>query len=190
MSSRRSMNKAGPPRNPRAYGAEEKQDTTLVRATVHGSGVLSSSAGGVLATAISLDPSVTGSDWADFSSTYDEFRVIGAKISFSSTQPNNNVNGNIVAVALDNDSASAPATFSAVQQYSTCRYFPALWTGKLCSFEFWRPIKGAETAIIWDDVANPSGSLGSIQIYSGSLTASSTYLAYAVELYLEFRGRR
>ncbi len=174
-----------------AYGAQTSSDQTLLRTTVHGSDTVSSSAGGIIQYNISLDPSTAGgSDWSDFSSTYDEFRVMGVRVTVFNRQFGVAVNGGAVAIAFDNDSGGNPASFTAVQQYSTCRYFPAVWTGKPISFTWWRPTKGLETAITWDDVANPSTSLGSIPIYASGLSASTSYFQYVVEFFVEFRGRR
>lgn len=188
--SRKKTKKLAHPK-PSSFGAGGSQDKTLVRATVHGSGNFTSSAGGVIAQAISLDPSALGStDWADFSSTYDEFRVLGARIIFAPVQFGVAVNGGIAAIAFDNDSGTAPASLTEVQQYSTCRYFQVNGFTKVVTFTWWRPNKGKETTIIWDDVANPSTSIGSIRMYSSLLSANTQYLHYAVELFCEFRGRR
>jgi len=176
---------------PTAYGAGLRQDTTLLRATVHGVGNATSSAGGVIAFAAPFDPSGYGStDWADFSSTYDEFRVMGVRITCFNHQFGVAVNGGGVAVAYDNDSAATPGTLSAVLQYSTCKYLPACWFTKPLQFTWWRPTKGEETTITWADVANPSTSLGSLQFYGQGLSASTQYMDIFYEFFCEFRGRR
>lgn len=177
--------------SPAAFGAGTQQDQTLVRATVHGNFTLTSSAGGVIQYNISLDPSTLGAtDWADFSSTYDEFRLLGARVTFAPVQFGVAVNGGLGAIAFDNDSGGNPANMSVVQQYSTCRYFMVNGFTKLYSFTWWRPTRGKETAVVWDDVANPSTSIGSIPIYAGGLSANTIYLSLAVEFFIEFRGRR
>jgi hypothetical protein len=182
----------GPPRKAQAYGARESQDTTLVRATVHGQATtFTTSAGGVYNFNVSLDPSALGgTDWADFSSTYDEFRIIGVRAVIAPIQFGVAVNGGLIAIAFDNDSATNPGSFSAVQQYSTCKYASAVWSTKPYDFTWWRPTKGKDTPIIWDDVANPSTSLGSIICYGSGLSATTNYLSIAFEFYCEFRGRR
>jgi len=181
---------------PTQFGSDRKQDDTLVRATIHSATTLASSGAGIINGAFSMDPSAaTGTDWADYSSTYDEFRVLGCRVSFISNQPNTLTSlVDLVAVAFDNDSAGNPGSLSAVRQYSTSRIFPAIWNNdKMYSFTWWRPVRGQETTIPWIDVATPSGSPGSIQIYAGGaggLTASTTYFTYALEYFVEFRGRR
>ncbi len=177
--------------NPRSYGSGVSQDQTLMKATIHGVSTLTSSAGGVINGFLGLDPSTLGgTDWADFSSTYDEFRVMGVRLHFANHQFGVAVNGGLIAVAFDNDSAANPGSFSAVQQYSTSSYIPAVWTTKLISKTWWRPQRGAETTITWDDVANPSTSLGSVVFYASGLSASTQYVDIAVEFFVEFRGRR
>lgn len=176
---------------PVTYGAGANQDKTLMKATVHGAGTLTSSAGGVINTNISMDPSsYTGTDWGDFSSTYDEFRVMGIRITCANHQFGVAVNGGIMAVAFDNDSAAAPGSFTQVQQYSTSKYMAAVWTSKLQRFAWWRPERGVETTIPWIDVANPSGSLGSVVFYCSGLSATTQYVDLAIEAFIEFRGRR
>lgn len=178
-----------PPKS--SFGANQSQDNRVVKATVHYTTVYSSSAGGVIANAQALDPSGC-SDWSEFSSTYDEFRVIGVGVEICSTQPNSTgVNSGIMAIALDNDSSAAPSTFTAVREYTTSQSFSTIMThpgGKLWTKQFWRPVKGAP--IPWVDMGGPSGSLGSIQMYGSGLTASTQYLVINYDYYVEFRGRR
>jgi len=177
--------------NPQIFGSSSSQDKTLVKATIHGNAAYASSAGGVIDTNITMDPSAVGStDWGDFSSTYDEFRVLGVRITVASVQSNNTALNTLVAFAFDNDSSGNPGSFSVVRQYSTCKLLPAIWTTKPISITWWRPTRGAETTIPWYDVATASSSPGSIPLYASGLTATTTYLALAVDFFCEFRGRR
>ncbi len=184
------MSRKNPSKSPSAYGSGGNQDKTLVRATLHGTSTLTTSAGGVINGYISMDPSSSSSDWADFSSTYDEFRIIGVKMIAAPIQFGVAVNGGLIATAFDNDSAANPGSFTAVQQYSNSKYFSAVNSMNPISFTWWRPVKGADTPIIWDDVANPSTSLGSVVFYASGLSASTNYASLALEFYVEFRGRR
>ncbi len=176
-------------KKPQAYGSGGTQDKTLVRLTCHGASTITSSAGGVINTYFSMDPS-TQSDWSDFSSTFDEFRVIGCSIIMAPVQFGVAVSGGLMAVAFDNDSAGNPGSFSAVQQYANSKYYSVVNSTQPVKFTWWRPQKGGETAITWDDVANPSTSLGSLVFYASGLSASTIYVSVATELYIEFRGRR
>lgn len=177
---------------PQAYGAGQREDTTLVRATIHGETTLATTAGGVVNGYVNMDPStLTNTDWADFSGTYDEFRVMGVRVTCTSIQANTAVNNSFIALAFDNDSASvSPGSLSAVRQYSTSKLLPAVWSTKPISFTWWRPTQGGDTAILWCDVATPSQSLGQIPIYTSGLNGTSNYIFMLVEMFCEFRGRR
>jgi hypothetical protein len=142
-----------------------------------------------------MDPgSVSNTDLADFNVTYDEFRVVGCRLKLFSAAPNSATNNSgIIGFCFDNDSASAPGSLSTVQQYGTYRPIPAIFLhdkGEPLSMSFWRPSAGKATDVPWIDIANPSGSLGSIRLYASGLSVSTTYLYYTIELYMEFRGRR
>jgi len=177
--------------DPKHYGFGLSKDDTLLSTTIHGTYTYSTTAGGVLAQGMVLDPNaLNNNDFADFSSTYDEFRVMGAKVTITNVSPNANNLNSLVAVAFDNDSAGTPSSYSSVRQYSTCRLTNALITGQPSSFIWWRPTRGKETNIPWVDVAAPSGSVGSMPFYGDGLTASTAYWYIAVELFIQFRGRR
>ncbi len=189
--SKRNTSHSDKSHDPSSYGAGQSQDRTFVRATIHGVGTLTSSAGGIINNFVTMDPSaLVGTDWADFSSTYDEFRVMGIRVTHANHQYGVAVNGGLIAVAFDNDSATAPGSFTAVQQYATSSYLPAVWNTQPIQRVYWRPTLGKETPILWIDVANPSGSLGSIVYYGSGLSASTQYHDVAIELFCEFRGRR
>lgn len=176
---------------PTSFGSSVSQDRTLLKATVHGDIGITTSAGGVISQAVTLDPSaIANTDWADFSSTYDEFRVLGVRLTFASIPIGVAINNALVAIAFDNDSAAAPGSLSVVRQYSTSKLFQAIVTSKTHVFTFWRPTKGMETTIPWVDVATASGSLGSIQIYGSGMASSTQYFGVALDYFVEFRGRR
>jgi hypothetical protein len=182
-------------KNPRTYGSNLHSDNRIVRATIHGASTLSSNGAGILANAISMDPSaLTGTDWADFSSTYDEFRVIGCEINIVSLFQNSvTAANNLLVVAYDNDSSTVPGSYSAALQYSTSNVTSVIFQhsgGAVKNYSWWRPTSGSETTIPWIDVAAPSGSVGAILLYAESVNLSAAYLAVSVKLFLEFRGRR
>ena len=189
----KSKNKARKTGNlhPQNFGSYESKDNTLVRATIHGNSTLTSNSSGDILAAIALDPSaISNTDWADFSSTYDEFRVMGVRMTLVTVSPNQNNANSLLAMALDNDSAVSPPNYTTVRQYSTCKLTSAVTTVKPTVHTWWRPTRGLETSLYWADVANPSTSLGSIQIAGGALSVSTQYLSYAVDFFVEFRGRR
>ncbi len=183
--------------NPQGYGSSLRADDRIVRATIHGVGTLSSSAGGSIATAIQMDPNTLPStDFSDFGSAYDEFRVLGCRLRLVPLLQNDTkvaALNNLMIVAFDNDSHANPTSYTTTFQYSTSVVTSAIAQcpeGKVFEHLWWRPSAGAETNIPWIDVNTSSGSDGSILIYADTLTASTGYLAYTVELFVEFRGRR
>jgi len=181
--------------NPHAYGFEVQQENKIVKATIHGNGSFVTNGAGDMLNGVTLDPSaIPNSDWADFSATYDEFRVVGCEIQIISLGPNSTtLNTGLLAIAFDNDSVTAPTSFSAVRQYGTASVHSLIMQhdqGRPLTLKYWRPVAGEDTSIPWLDVAIPSGSLGSVQIASTTATVSSTYLYYAINLFVEFRGRR
>jgi hypothetical protein len=178
---------------PSVYGAGLRVDNQIHRCTIHGNGTLTSTAGGVILQALSLDPNAYGVDYIDYNGTYDEFRVIGARLSLVSLTTTAVSANSTLMIAFDNDSAAAPASSTIVQQYSSSSVNSAIMThteGKPLIKEFWRPQSGGDTSIVWCDVAAPATSVGSIQIGVNGLTPATAYLNYAVELFCEFRGRR
>jgi hypothetical protein len=176
---------------PSAYNSAVAQDQRIDRFTVHFDGTIASSAGGTIRAALGMDPSAAG-DWSDFTGVYDEFRIVGARIHLASAQTNSTgVNNAILAIAYDDDSSTTPASVTAVRQYATSSVHSTIMThnkGAPLSLVYWRPTTGVPP--LWVDVATPSGSLGSIILAADGLTVSTTYLVYALDYYVEFRGRR
>lgn len=181
--------------NPRIYGSGLKSDNQIFRATIHGAATLSSNGAGIINTTISMDPStVTGTDWADYSSTYDEFRVVGCAIDLVSLFQNSiTAANNLLVLAFDNDSSTAMTSYTGALQYSTSRASSVIFQhsgGRVLQQTWWRPTAGAETPVLWSDVATPSSSAGAILLYAESLNLSAAYLAVSIKLFVEFRGRR
>jgi hypothetical protein len=176
---------------PSAYNSAVAQDQRIDRHTVHFESTISSAGGGTIRANLGMDPSAAG-DWADFTSIYDEFRIVGVRIYLVSAQTNSTaINNGILAIAYDDDTNSAPASVSAVRQYATSTVHSTIMThnqGKPLTLVYWRPTTGVPP--LWIDVATPSGSLGSILIAADGLTASTSYIQYALDYYVEFRGRR
>jgi hypothetical protein len=177
--------------NPRSFGDHVAADNRITRFTCHNESSLTSSAGGTILAAISMDPSASA-DFAEFAAVYDEFRVLGAQLNLVAYQPNSTtINGGIVAIAYDNDSSAAPTAFTNVRQYGTSSVFSAILKhdqGKPYTVTYWRPTTGV--APLWIDCAVPAGSLGSIQIAVSGLTINTQYWLYAIDYFIEFRGRR
>ncbi len=174
-----------------AFGESLSQDNRVNKFVLHAEAALTSNGSGNILTAVGMDPSA-GGDWADFSGTFDEFRVVGCKFRLMSAQPNSTtINNGVLAIAFDNDSSVSPTTLTQVRQYNTSVTLSMLMKhdkGVPYSKTYWRPTTGVQQ--LWYDVANPSGSLGAILIACTGLTASTVYAYYAIDWYVEFRGRR
>jgi hypothetical protein len=153
-------------------------------------GTFTSSAGGVLAGAFSMNPS-SADKWSQYASVYDCFRVVGGRLDLASQIPfNSGVNNSIVIFAFDNDSAATPASYSDVTPYSEMTRMPACWTsGAIKSVYFQRPtIRGVaqSTSPLWIDEGSPAGSLGALKFYGDNVQASTTYWHYVLEYLVEF----
>jgi len=189
---RRNRSNSGISHNPAHYGRGANSNQ-ITAATVNGAQSFTSTAGGVISIAVPLDPSaLTTTDWADFSGTYDEFRVLGVQIDLICRQPNATTANNIAVMAFDNDSTPAP-TFALVNSYGNSQIFSSIIIhdqGRALTKRWWRPTSGGRTEILWRDVATPSTSTGSIMLYADGLTASSAYWDIAFKFFCEFRGRR
>lgn len=154
-------------------------------------GFISSTAGGVLAGAFSMDPSGSA-EWASFALIYDQFRVIGGQLHVSSTVPNSAITSGLVRFAFDNDSATTPASYADVMAYSEITDIPAMWSsGSVRTINFKRPVvRGIpQTGSIWYNETSPSSSPGSLKFYGQGFTASTLYWNYVLDYLVEFQMR-
>ncbi len=178
------------------YGAETSRDNRIIKTTIHGVGSITTTAGGAIANVFKLDPnSLASSEFSsDFASAYDQFRVMGCRLRLVPVLPNSTTAlNNMLVAAFDNDDVTALTSYSNGLQFSSSIATTAVFTstnGYTFTRTWWRPTSGTDTPIDWIDCNSPSNSLGSIKLYADTLTASTTYLTYEVELYCEFRGRR
>ncbi len=150
-----------------------------------------SNALGVIAPTYATDPSGS-SDWASCSALYDEFRVVGMKITIVSRTQNSLTNlSNAIIVCFDNDDASVLASYQAANEYQNSSIHPAMWNDlAVIKRTFSRPSSGNETALEWRDIGNPSSSPGAIKLYADGLSTSAAYFFAVVEYAVEFRGIR
>jgi hypothetical protein len=183
-------------KRPAAYGAECKQDNNIIRTTIHGVGNIASSAGGLINTVITMNPNtLASSEFAtDFASAYDQFRVLGCRLRLVSQQTNSTtVANNMLVVLFDNDDSTAITSYTNGLQFSTSIASACIFQhcdGDVFQRTWWRPTRGEDTPIDWVDCNTPANSLGSIKLYGDTLTATTNYFTYEVELFCEFRGRR
>jgi hypothetical protein len=148
---------------------------------------------GNLAVGFNMNPS-GAADWGIISTYYDEFRVIGVKVTFVSDQQFSVTKlNNLCLIIYDNDSV-ALNSFTSAQQYANKICVPAVFShtdGKCFSVTYERPVT-KQSPINWVDVASPSDSLGAVQIIgaTAALTPSTQYFSVLIEWMCEVRGRR
>lgn len=165
----------------------------IIRARLHRTGTISSNVLGNITQTLDFNPS-NATDWGDFSSTYDEFRVLAVKLELIPAQQGSvtAVNG-LVAVAFDNDENGPLGSVDAALDYETNYKLSSIWyanQGRPLTMAFARPSSGSNTAIAWCDVGAPATSVGAAKFGSTVLSTSTTYFTYVQEYFLEFRGRR
>lgn len=168
-----------------------RSPTVIRRFILSTTGSLGSDGAGVMAGAITMDPS--GSTlWSHLALLYDQFRVIGGQVKLVPRTSNNSgaVNG-IVRFVFD-DSTTTPTSLADISGYSELTDVPAEWTGgqvKVVNFK--RPvIKGVvQGQQLWYNETTPSASPGAVKFYASGLSASITYLNYVIDYLCEFQMR-
>jgi len=156
-------------------------------------GTVSSSGGGVISGAFSMDPSGSA-EWSSFAGIYDQFRVIGGNLKLVSCTANGNLSvlNSICAFAFDNDSGATPTTYGQIMQFAEITDVPGCWTsGAIKQIPFRRPFrKGVpQSQFTWYDEASPSASPGSLKFYGSGFSNSITYWSYILEYVVEFQLR-
>lgn len=153
-------------------------------------GFLGSTAGGVMAGVLLMDPSGSA-EWASLALIYDQFRVLGGQLKICSMIPNTAVGGGLVRFAFDNDSTTTPASYADVMAFSEVTDVPALFTNGVKTVNFRRPVlRGTpQTGSIWYNETSPSSSPGALKYYSQGLTGTTTYWSYVLDYLVEFQMR-
>lgn len=132
-------------------------------------------------------PAYTG--WAQAAQLFDEFRVLGGKVHFYPYNRYSKVStfSKALTVAFDNDAVtSGTISDSIVWQYGTAKLHniddPFVYT-------FERP--HITSSAYWADVALPTaGSFGGVLYSAQSVTLSTDYGQFFVELEVQFRSSR
>jgi hypothetical protein len=152
---------------------------------LHDTGSSSSDGSGVIADSKSLLLTDLG-DYSTYTSFFDEYRMIGGRITFySRLGPGHTSNCNYAVVAYDKDSASVtPSSALQVSEYSTSGNFNC---GRASSYSHTWEVPASQNE--WIDCASPA-TTGCIPFYAESLTASTNYLRWEMEVIVEFRGLR
>ncbi len=149
-------------------------------------GALAADGTGTIATSLGLNPS-TYSEWTSVSALFDEFRVLSGRFHFTPTNRYNRASTDVVRavdVAFDNDSAPTLTSYNDAAEYANvkqeCQSDPYVYS-------FHRP--NVTPSAYWTDVATPSGSAGSVVLFSSGNTNSIALGIYMQEIFVEFRGR-
>jgi hypothetical protein len=154
---------------------------------LHKSGTLSTTGAGSIAGTLNVGDISTFSDFAgEFAALYDEYRVIGGRLKLYSTLgPGHTLGCSLMALAFDNDNATgSPASTDELIQYASSKVMNAGRDSKYF-YTFERPA----SMNLWRDVASPSSDCG-IKYYATTLTVSTLYFKYELEILVDFRGRR
>jgi len=175
----------------RTFGNVPMEQTFSSKIILRSASLLSTSVLGVLATNISLDPS-SSVGWAEVSTYYDEFRVVGAKLQIYSVAPNSITRiSDIAMVVFDNDDATLLSGTGQAYAYSDKLILPSIFNNPRDGIVFaaTRPVTKS-SPIPWIDAGTPSSSLGAFKFYSETLDVSTAIYRVYYEYYLEVRGRR
>jgi hypothetical protein len=180
------------PNMPKGFQVAASNDLDAKKFIIHQAASISSNVGGKITTVLSCNPS-SAADWTSISAWYDEFRVLGMRLTLISNQQFSvTAVNNVLYTCFDNDDVTVLSTGNSAAQYGHKYVSPAIWAhvnGQSPTMLFKRPIT-KNSPIPWVDVAIPSNSLGGIKFYSDGLTASTNYLGYYLEYLVEARGRR
>jgi len=152
---------------------------------------LGTTAIGTLNGTIPMDPS-SSVGWAEISTYYDEFRVVGAKLQIYCLAPNSVTRVcDLVIATFDNDDSGALTSTGQAYARADKLIFPSVFLNSKSGIEFSavRPAtRSSPTA--WVTVNTPSGSTGAFKFYSETLDVSTMILRVYIEYYIEARGRR
>lgn len=168
--------------------------TMVITRVMSETGSVASTGAGVINSLFSFAPT-SFTDWSSLTALYDEFRVVGAEIEFfcaQSFQLPSALAGGILIVVYDNDDATSALTSSSqALDYSTKVTHNLVWSGersiKLKATCF--SIADASSGTPWSTTATPAAYPHSFKTYCASLTASTTYLFYAMRLVVQLRGQ-
>lgn len=156
-------------------------------------GIISTNAVGVITKTIDFNPSAA-TEWANFTSIYDEFRVRAVRLSLVPYQQGSvtALNGTVV-VAFDNDDNSVLTSLDAATVYESARIMSGVWysnQGNIKQLTFARPTAGDHTSEIWYDCGAPATAVGAVKMYSSAMSTSLQYFTYVMEYFIQFRDRR
>jgi len=152
------------------------------------SNTLTSSAGGVMAQILDLNPSTSG-DWNAVAALYDEWRLVGASIDFFCNQqnavPSTASSWPIVCVYDNDDKNTALSGLPNGLTYPQNIRFSTIWDNqRFPKLTIQRPRQTA----LFTTTALPSAYPCSFKLYAGNVTASTLYMSYTLRVVCEMRG--
>ncbi len=169
-----------------------RRPSRIVKTLLSVNGTIASDGSGVIAGAISLNPSGS-SEWSSWATLYDQFRVIGGVLNLVCWRALNDTGSpTIVRFAFDNDSSATPTAYSDVMQFAEVHDVTTIWTsGTVRRIPFKRPMKKGtpQTAQMWYDESSPSSIPGSLKYYGSGANASTGFFKYILDLVVEFQLR-
>lgn len=158
-------------------------------------GGLASSAGGIISSVFTNDPSNT-LEWASISAIYDEFRVLGFDLEFF---PSNRYSKTTTVCTpgvgvVDHGTIAVLASLAAGFQHESCRVLSLEdpWTsrgdfaGDCAKPLQWRMASSEEAVFTY---TSTTLSNSAIKLYFTGLTASTTYGQFLLRFLVQFRGR-
>lgn len=175
------------------FNGTVNQRTTIIDRVCSIAFNIGSGAGGVVQYQQTLRPGTSWTNWSNLYPVYDEFVVIGGRISILPVlSPTTAANLSVATVVYDNDDDATPlASTAAAADYRVKRIFTTTWTDN-------RPVTLMATAysslttntgLIYDTTsANPTVRPKSFKIYANGLPASTNCLTAVVEVLVRMRG--
>jgi hypothetical protein len=163
-----------------------KEEEDLMTTDLQFTGVLTSTAGGVIDSNYNSDPaSYSLSDWTSLAALYHEYRTLGLRVEF---YPNNRyskttTNCTPMIVCVDRQSGGTLGSYQVAMNHASAK--------KVSLEDPWREqakMQNAEEAMFIS--TSGTQALFWIKFYADSLTVSTQYGRAFVYLLIQFRGRK
>jgi hypothetical protein len=164
----------------------QKKETDTSETTLNFTGLVTSSAGGVIDSFYSDDPLSYGvADWTSLTALWHEYRVLGHRVEFS---PYNRYSKTTVTctpaiVCVDRQSSGTLGTYQVAMSHSSAK--------KVSWEDPWvmeAKMQNAEEAVFTSTSATVARKW--IKFYSDGLSVSTVYGRFFVYVLIQFRGRK
>jgi hypothetical protein len=162
----------------------------LITRTFSVEGVIASSGAGIINAILSMNP--TGiADFTALAPLYDEIRFVGGRIKFFCAQQNSLTvaSAPIVAVYDNDDATSALSAYATGIEYPQKVQFAGIWDNQSFPTLTFQGLNSAAagTGQLWVTTGAPNTYPKSVKLYGTSLTASTNYLQYTLEIVFQLR---